>query len=255
MTALRQSPISRRVSASTLDPAEIAKFGKLAAEWWDPNGPFAALHRMNPLRLGFARDRAIEHFGVRQPKPLTGLQVLDLGCGGGLVSTPLARLGANVLGLDGAEEAVMAARAYVQEAGLSAKFEVGTAEGLAERRAGSFDLITALEVVEHVADLNVFLAAVVTLLKPGGLLVVSTINRTPQARALALFAAEKVLNMAPDGAHEFEKLVTPDELQGAAPALEWDHPIGMRFNPLLRSWSLSSDLSINYLRAATKPAS
>lgn len=239
---------------STLDPAEIAKFGKLAAEWWDPKGPFAALHRMNPLRLGFVRDRAQEHFGRRAPRPLSGLKTLDLGCGGGLVSAPLARLGADVLGVDAGGEAVMAARAYAQEAGLSARFQVGAAEDLAAEQAGAFDLITALEVVEHVADLGAFMRAVETLLKPGGLLIVSTINRTPQARALALFAAEKVLHMAPDGAHDFEKLVTPGELEDAAPGLEWDHPIGMVFNPIGRSWSLSSDVSINYLCAATKPA-
>lgn len=235
--------------SSTVDPGEIAKFEALAAQWWDPNGPFAALHRMNPLRLGLIRDAARELWG--QERPLKGKTAIDLGCGGGLVTAPLARMGAQALGVDGAEEAVAAARTYAQGAGLNVRFEVSTAEAEAARTPGAYDLVTALEIVEHVADVGAFLRAAAALLKPGGLLCVSTINRTPQARALALFAAEKVLHMAPDGAHEFEKLVTPAELE-TVDGLDWRAPIGMSFNPVARTWAASGDVSMNYFRAAVK---
>ncbi len=231
---------------STLDPGEIAKFAKLAAAWWDPKGPFAALHRMNPLRLGLIRDAAGEALGG-----LRGTRAIDLGCGGGLITVPLARMGADVLGVDGAPEAIGAARAYAEGAELSARFVVSTAEAEAARTPGAYDIVTALEIVEHVADVRVFLDAAAALLKPGGLLCVSTINRTPQARALALFAAEKVLHMAPEGAHEFEKLVRPEELE-VVDGLEWRAPIGMSFNPVARTWSRSGDVSMNYFRAAVK---
>lgn len=238
--------------AQTVDPGEIAKFNALAAQWWDPAGPFAALHRMNPLRLGLISDVARDALGGA--RPLAGKRVIDLGCGGGLISAPLARMGGDVLGIDGAEEAIAAARAYAAGAGLNAKFAVSTAEAEAARSPAAYDVVAAMEIVEHVADLRVFLEACVTLLRPGGLLVLSTINRTPQARALALFAAEKVLHMAPDGAHEFEKLVTPVELEAATPQLDWRAPVGMSFNPIARTWKASSDVSMNYFRAAVRSA-
>ncbi len=241
--------------ASSRDAAEIEKFAALAATWWDPSGPFAALHRMNPVRLSFIRERASAHFGAPagQSRPLAGLKALDLGCGGGLVTLPLARMGAAAEGLDAGEEAIAAARHQAKAAGLAIQFRVGVAEDWATRAGASYDLITALEIVEHVADLAAFLQAAAALLKPGGLLIVSTINRTPRARALALFAAEKVLRMAPEGAHDFEKLVTPDELSAAAPMLDWETPRGLTFDPIGRRWALSDDVSMNYLRAATKP--
>lgn len=240
--------------ATTLDPQEIAKFSALSASWWDAKGPFAGLHRMNPLRLGFVRERAAKHFGLSGVRPLSGLKAIDLGCGGGLVTLPLARLGAEVIGIDGSADAVGAARLQAQQVGLTARFEVGTAEQRAERHAESADLITALEIVEHVADVTAFLQAASALLKPNGLLIVSTINRTARARALALFAAENVLHMAPEGAHEFEKLVKPEEFSAATPELDWDEAVGMSFDPVGRTWKLSTDTSMNYLRAAVKPA-
>jgi len=239
-------------SSTTVDPAEIAKFAALAAEWWDPKGPFAALHRMNPVRLAFIREQAATHFGPRGARPLAGLAVLDAGCGGGLVSAPLARMGGAVTAIDAGEDAVRAAASYAEGAALKIDFQATTVEALAAEKPAAFDLITALEIVEHVADLAAFLSACETLLKPGGLLVISTINRTPQARALALFAAEKVLNMAPEGAHEYEKLVKPEELEDAAPALEWAPPVGISFDPIGRTWRQTHDVSINYLRAAVK---
>lgn len=249
------------MASSTIDAAEIAKFSALAAEWWDPKGPFGALHRMNPVRLGFIREKAQAHFlpspaggrgdaGAR--KPLSGLTAVDIGCGGGLVSAPLARMGAEVTGLDASEQAIGAASAHADQAGLTIDFRVGTAEALVESGA-RFDLVTALEIVEHVADVNAFLAAAAALVKPGGLIVLSTINRTPKARALAIVGAEKILQWAPDGAHEYEKLVRPEEIRAAAPGIVWDAPVGISYNPLGAGWTLSRDVDVNYLMAGTKP--
>ena len=238
---------------ATIDPAEIEKFSALAAEWWNPKGPFGALHRMNPVRLQYIRDLAIEHFGAKGSKPLAGLSVLDLGCGGGLVSVPLARMGANVTAIDASEEAIGAARAYAGQAGLEIDYRCMTAEALVEK-GERFDLVTALEIVEHVADVNAFLSAASALVKPGGLLVLSTINRTPKARALAITGAERILKWAPEGAHDYEKLVTPEEIRAGAPALTWREPVGVSYQPLGSGWALTRDVSVNYLIAGAKPA-
>jgi 2-polyprenyl-6-hydroxyphenyl methylase/3-demethylubiquinone-9 3-methyltransferase len=235
---------------STADPAEIAKFSALAAEWWNPRGPFGALHRLNPLRLQFIRDLARTHFRTPGARPLDGLEVLDLGCGGGLVSAPLARMGGRVTGADASAEAIGAARAYAEQAGLAIAYETMTAEALAGR---TFDLVTALEIIEHVADVGAFLSAASALVRPGGLLVLSTINRTPKARAFAIVGAERILKWAPEGAHDYDKLVTPEEIRGGAPALQWDEPVGLSFEPLGRGWVLSTDIDINYLMAGRKP--
>jgi len=240
------------IATSTVDPAEIEKFSALAAEWWNPKGPFGALHRLNPVRLGFIRDCAARHFATSSSKPLAGLKVADVGCGGGLVSAPLARMGAEVTAIDGSAEAIGAARAHAQQSGLDINFQNTTAEALVEDGA-QFDLVTALEIVEHVSDVSAFLSAVSALLKPGGLLVLSTINRTPRARALAIVGAERILKWAPEGAHDYDKLVTPDEIRSGAPALQWDEPVGVTFNPLGAGWALSRDVSVNYLIAGYRP--
>jgi 2-polyprenyl-6-hydroxyphenyl methylase/3-demethylubiquinone-9 3-methyltransferase len=237
---------------NTLDPDEVAKFSALAAQWWNPAGPFGALHRLNPVRLGYIRDLAVRHFGTSMRRPLEGLNVLDLGCGGGLVSAPLARMGAHVVGADASPEAIGAARTYARQAGLDIDFECTTAEALVDRGA-SFDLVTALEIVEHVADVPAFLAAAEALVRPGGLLVLSTINRTPKARAFAIVGAERILKWAPEGAHDYDKLVTPDEIRGAAPSLRWQEPVGITYEPLGPGWTLSRDISINYMISATRP--
>ncbi len=241
---------------STLDAAEIEKFGALAREWWNPDGPFAALHRLNPIRLQYIRDLAKRTFalagiGGATRQPLTGLNALDLGCGGGLVSAPLARLGAQVTAIDAAPEAIGAARAYALQAGLDIDFRCTSAEALVETSA-RFDLVTALEIIEHVADVHAFLDAATTLVKPGGLIVLSTINRTPKARALAIVGAERILKWAPEGAHDYDKLVTPGEIRTGAPAIEWEEPVGMSFEPLGRGWTLSRDVSVNYLMAGRR---
>ncbi len=238
--------------ASTLDPDEVAKFNALAAEWWNPKGPFGALHRLNPVRLQVVRDLAQRHFGTAPARPLKGLEVLDLGCGGGLVSVPLARMGADVIGIDAAPEAVGAAQAYAARAGVAVRYENTTAEALMERGA-QFDLVTALEIVEHVADVRVFLEAAAALVKPGGALILSTINRTPKARALAIVGAERILKWAPEGAHDYDKLVTPEEIRAGAPQLSWEEPVGIVYAPLGVGWTLSDDISVNYMITGIRP--
>jgi 2-polyprenyl-6-hydroxyphenyl methylase/3-demethylubiquinone-9 3-methyltransferase len=177
------------------------------------------------------------------------VRVLDLGCGGGLVSVPLARLGADVTGADASAETIAAARAHAEAVGVAVDFRVATAEELAGE---TFDLVLALEIVEHVADVAAFLSACAALVRPGGKLIVSTINRTQKARLFAIVGAERLLRWVPEDTHQYEKLVTPEELVRAAPALAWDAPVGMRFDPLQRTWALSRDVSVNYFRSATR---
>jgi 2-polyprenyl-6-hydroxyphenyl methylase/3-demethylubiquinone-9 3-methyltransferase len=241
------------MAGSTLDPAEIAKFSALAAEWWNPDGPFGALHRMNPVRLQYIRELALRHFNTSARKPLEHVKTLDLGCGGGLVSAPLARMGAKLMAIDASEEAICAASAYADQAGLDITFEATTAEALVER-GETFDLVTALEIVEHVADVSAFLSAASALVAPGGVLVLSTINRTQKARALAIVGAERVLKWAPEGAHDYEKLVTPEEIRAGARALQWDEPVGISYQPLGKGWALSGDIAMNYMMAGQKPS-
>ena len=235
----------------TLDPAEIAKFSALAAQWWNPKGPFGALHRLNPVRLGFIRDTVLRHFATASRHALAGLKTLDLGCGGGLVSAPLARMGAELTAIDASEEAIGAARAYAAQAGLAIDFRCASAEALVAE-GERFDLVAALEIIEHVADANAFLAAAQALVKPDGLLIVSTINRTPKARALAIVGAERILKWAPEGAHDYDKLVTPDEIRAGAAAIVWEEPVGIVYNPIGAGWSLSSDIDVNYIMAGVK---
>ncbi|PZO53187.1 MAG: bifunctional 3-demethylubiquinol 3-O-methyltransferase/2-polyprenyl-6-hydroxyphenol methylase [Alphaproteobacteria bacterium] len=237
--------------ASTLDPAEIAKFSALSAEWWNPSGPFGALHRLNPVRLQYVRELAQTYLGGRGRLPLKGVRTLDLGCGGGLVSAPLARMGADLTAIDASEEAIGAARTYADQAMLDIRFECTTAEALAER-GEQFQLVTALEIIEHVSDVKAFLEAATALVAPGGLLVLSTINRTPKARALAIVGAERILKWAPEGAHDYDKLVTPDEIRSGAPGLKWFEPIGVTYQPLGAGWALSHDVDVNYMMAGQR---
>lgn len=240
----------------TIDPAEIAKFERLAGEWWDPDGKFKPLHKFNPARLAIIRDGIAEHFGreVRGPKPLSGLRVLDIGCGGGLVCEPMARLGAEVVGADPAPTNISVARLHAEASGLAIDYRATTAEALAN--AGeSFDIILALEVVEHVSDIRAFLTACASLLRPGGVLFVATINRTAKAFGLAIVGAEYVLRWLPRGTHDYAKLVRPEELHTAleGASLSVMARIGMSYNPVSDRWKRSGNTDVNYMMVAAKP--
>jgi len=243
----------------SIDPDEVAKFSAMAAEWWDPKGKFKPLHKFNPVRLGFIRDTACAHFGLddKARKPLEGLRVLDIGCGGGLVSEPMARLGASVTGVDASEANIKTALTHAREGDLDIDYRAGTAEGLLEAGVEPFDIVLNLEVVEHVADPAQFMKDTAALLRPGGLMIAATLNRTPKAFALAIVGAEYVLRWLPPGTHEFSKFLTPAEV--AAPlqmaGLETDRPQGVSYNPVSDSWRLSDDTKVNYMLVARRPVS
>jgi 2-polyprenyl-6-hydroxyphenyl methylase/3-demethylubiquinone-9 3-methyltransferase len=242
--------------AATLDPAEVDRFARLASEWWDANGKFRTLHLIGPARLAFLRDEALRHFGRTGGgrRPLDGLAVLDIGCGGGLVCEPLARLGARVTGIDPAADNIEAARRHAAGQGLAVNYGAGRVEDLAAEER-TFDVVVCLEVVEHVPDVGAFLKTCAALVRPGGLMLLSTINRTLKAYLLAIVGAEYVLRWLPVGTHQWERFVTPDELRRDLGAAGLDAPVfrGLVYSPLADSWSLSADTDVNYLAAAAKP--
>ncbi len=243
-------------SSVTLDEEQVANFAAMADEWWDPHGKFRPLHELNPVRLTFIRDSLCAHFGrdARAPHALKGLAIADIGCGGGLLCEPMARLGATVTGLDPAEESIDAARAHAAGQGLDIDYRADLAETLAE--AGEqFDAVLAMEVVEHVPDVPAFVKVAVKLVRPGGIMLLSTINRTLKSYALAIVGAEYVLRWLPIGTHRWDRFVTPDELAAACHGSGFDETSrkGMIFNPLAGSWNLSTDTDVNYLMAAARP--
>lgn len=242
--------------AATVDSAEIAHFNAMAADWWDPAGKFRPLHQMNPLRIGYARDRICARTGrdPLAPKPLAGLAILDIGCGGGLLSEPMARLGARVTGVDAGAEAIGVARAHAADAGLDIDYRHGTAEELAASGA-RFDVVLALEIVEHVADVDAFCQALATLLKPGGTLVMSTLNRTRRAWAFAILGAEHLLRIVPRGTHDWRKFLKPHELAAALrqAGLAVEDVAGMVPDPRQGDWRLAPHrLGVNYILQAAK---
>jgi 2-polyprenyl-6-hydroxyphenyl methylase / 3-demethylubiquinone-9 3-methyltransferase len=251
---MRTDPLE---SATTVDAGEIAKFERMATEWWDPDGKFRPLHKFNPVRLAYVRDVVAEHFG-RDPKrgmPLADLRLLDIGCGGGLLAEPMARLGAETVGIDPSAMNVEVARRHAERGDLAIDYRATTAEALVE--AGEiFDVVLAMEVIEHVADVDAFIAACAALVKPGGLLIVATINRTAKAFALAILGAEYVLRWLPRGTHDYSKLVRPAELESALTAarLAVVARTGVRYNPLADRWSRAADMDVNYMIVAGKPA-
>ena len=239
--------------ASTVDRAEIAKFEAMAEAWWDPTGKFRPLHRLNPIRIGFIRDRLAERVGRSplEPEPLRGLSILDIGCGGGLLAEPLARLGATVTGIDAAERNIDIARAHAETVGAKVTYLPCTAEDLAVG-GHQYDAVLAMEIVEHVADLGSFVAASADLLKPDGLMFVATLNRTVKSFAMAIVGAEYVLRWLPRGTHDWRRFVRPSELAERlrANGLTLKQLAGVRYNPLDDSFSLGRDCSVNYLAVA-----
>jgi 2-polyprenyl-6-hydroxyphenyl methylase/3-demethylubiquinone-9 3-methyltransferase len=236
--------------APTIDEAEVARFSALAAEWWNPRGKMAVLHKFNPVRLAYIRDAACKRFD-RNPKQLDclkDLRILDIGCGGGILCEPLARLGARMVGADPAEKNIAAARLHAGEGGLAIDYRATTAEALAD--AGErFDIVLAMEVVEHVADLKLFVARCAEMVRPGGLMIVATINRTLKSFALAIVGAEYVLRWLPRGTHQWDRFVTPDELEIAMEraGLRTTDERGVIYNLLADRWELSTDTDVNYM--------
>ncbi len=247
-----------QAAQTTIDPDEVAKFEAMAAEWWDPNGKFKPLHMLNPCRLDYITSQIAAEFDrdLSTREPFKGLRILDIGCGGGLLSEPMARLGAEVVGADAAERNIPVAQVHAEQSGLDIDYRHTTAEALAE--AGEqFDALLNMEVVEHVAEPRTYLTACRQLLRPGGIHLCSTINRNAKSFAMAIVGAEYVMRWLPKGTHEWHKFITPDELYellkqaGLVPV---DRK-GFVFNPVLWTWSLSPrDLSVNYVTASLKPA-
>ena len=242
-----------RQDGSSIDPAEVARFEAISKDWWDPKGPMAVLHKFNPVRLAFVRDLACARFGrdAKTLRALEGLSLVDIGCGGGVLSEPLARLGASVTGLDPASGHVAVARAHAEASGLDIAYRDETIEALVAV-GDRFDIVLAMEVVEHVADVQAFVNACCQAVKPGGLLVMATLNRTLKSYALAIVGAEYVLRWLPRGTHDWEKFVTPDELSAAIETggLSIGESRGVAYNPLTDRWSESRDESVNYMLAA-----
>lgn len=258
MTATSELPKADAANpaANTADPEEVARFAAIAEEWWDPAGKFRPLHQLAPVRMAFIRDHLVAHFGLDDTlaAPLKGLRILDVGCGGGLVSEPLARLGATVTAIDAAAENIEIARLHAAEAGLDIDFRCARPEDLA-REGLAFDVVVSLEVVEHVADLDAFMRAIAAMVQPGGAMVLSTINRTVKSLALAKVMAEYVLRWVPAGTHNWRKFIKPSELASGLrhAGMEVTALEGMSYQPVSDIWRRSRDLGVNYLAFAAKP--
>lgn len=241
---------------TTVDDAEVAKFEAMAAEWWDTEGKFKPLHMLNPTRLDYITSQIAAEYGrdMTQDAPFAGLRILDIGCGGGLLAEPMARLGADVVGADAAERNIPVAQVHAEQSGLTIDYRHTTAEALA-MDGEQFDVVLNMEVVEHVADPLAYLTACQRLLKPGGLMVCSTLNRNPKSYLMAIIGAEHVMRWLPKGTHEWSKFITPDELFDLIREAGLD-PVdrkGFVFNPLLWTWGISDrDLSVNYVTASVK---
>jgi len=248
--------VTEKARVSSVDEAEVERFSRHAADWWDPRGPMAALHKFNPVRLGYIRDQAAAHFG-RDPKKLDclkGLRMLDIGCGGGILSEPLARLGADMLGADPSEDNITAAQSHARDAGVAIDYRATTAEELSAAKE-RFDVVLAMEVVEHVADFDAFVATCASMVKPGGLMIAATLNRTLKSFALAIVGAEYILRWLPRGTHQWDKFVRPVELETAIErgGLAVIAERGVIYNPFADRWQLSPDLDVNYMLVAQRP--
>ena len=242
---------------TTIDQSEVDRFSAMAAEWWSPTGKFRPLHKFNPVRLTYIKQKVCERFGrdINDPKAFKGLRFLGIGCGGGLLCEPMARMGAEIVGADASPVNIEVAKIHAAQSGVEIDYRAVTAEALAE--AGEkFDVVLNMEVVEHVADVDLFMEKCAAMVKPGGLMFVATINRTLKARALAIFMAENVLRWLPKGTHQFEKLVRPEELENplSGSGMRIVDRNGVFYNVLQDSWNLSRDMDVNYMVLAERPA-
>jgi len=244
---------------SSIDAADVARFSAVAAEWWDPGGKFAPLHRFNPVRLGFIRERTLGHFerDGRTRRPFVGLRLLDIGCGGGLLCEPMARLGFSATGVDASERNIAVAAAHADQGGLDIDYRAAAAEDLLAASEPGFDVVLNMEVIEHVADPGAFLRDCGRLLNPGGLMILATLNRTLAALALAKVGAEYVLRWVPAGTHDWRRFLRPDEIREfvAGEHLIVEGPFGVTFDPLSAKWSVTRDSRINYMMTLAKPPS
>jgi len=252
----RTASVNANPSGQTVDPEEVEKFAALAEDWWDPDGKFRPLHRMNPVRLRYILDRITAHFG-RDPsgdQPLAGLTILDIGCGGGLLCEPLTRLGARVTGIDATHRSIAVAIQHAQDSGLKIDYRATTAENLAAQ-GENYDAVISMEVVEHVADVDAFLTACTSLVDPKGVLLLSTLNRTPKSWLFAIAAAEYLLRWLPRGTHDWRRFLRPSELAAGLrkQGMELEDLTGVAYNPLDDSWRLAPrDLEVNYMLTALK---
>ena len=246
------------MTVSSIDPDEVARFSAIAAEWWDPKGKFAPLHRFNPVRLAFIREQALARFGRdgRARRPFEGLTLLDIGCGGGLLSEPMSRLGFSVTGVDASERNIGVARAHADEQGVSIDYRASTAEALLAEGAGPFDVVLNMEVIEHVADPGAYLRDCARLVAPGGLMIVATLNRTLKALALAKVGAEYVLRWLPAGTHDWRRFLKPEEVAGflVDEPVRVEGPFGVAYDPLSGRWSQSADAQVNYMMTVMRDA-
>ncbi|MEM0898744.1 MAG: bifunctional 2-polyprenyl-6-hydroxyphenol methylase/3-demethylubiquinol 3-O-methyltransferase UbiG [Pseudomonadota bacterium] len=244
-------------SQTTIDDAEVEQFSRLASEWWNPTGKFKPLHKFNPVRLAYIRETVCAHFDrdLNQPKPFAGLRFLDIGCGGGLLSEPMARLGADVVGADASATNIEVAKIHMAQSGLDIDYRATSAEAL-QQAGEQFDVILNMEVVEHVADVDLFIKSCAAMVKPNGLMFIATINRTAKARALAIFMAENVLRWLPKGTHQYEKLVKPEELEKALVGTGVDifERSGVFYNVLADEWRRSKDMDVNYMVVSKRAA-
>ncbi|MEL7273309.1 MAG: bifunctional 2-polyprenyl-6-hydroxyphenol methylase/3-demethylubiquinol 3-O-methyltransferase UbiG [Pseudomonadota bacterium] len=244
------------LAETTIDQSEVDRFSALAQEWWNPTGKFKPLHKFNPVRLTYIRERLCAHFDrdIKAPDALKGLRILDIGCGGGLLCEPLARMGADVVGADAGETNIEVAKLHAAQSGLQIDYRATTAEELAA--AGeTFDVVLNMEVVEHVSDVDLFLTACADMVRKDGLMLVATINRTFKARALAIVMAEQVLRWLPKGTHQYEKLVKPEEIARPVEAagMKVMEKLGVFYNPISDRWNRSNDTDVNYMMLTHRP--
>jgi len=248
--------LSDQAAGPSIDPADVARFSAQAAEWWDAKGPFAPLHKFNPARLAFVRDRAAERFGrdVKTRNAFDGLTLLDVGCGGGLMAEPMRRLGFAVTAIDASAENIGTARAHAEQQALDIAYRAATVEQLEAEGAGPFDLVLTLEVIEHVADPEAFIRACSRLVKPGGMMVVATLNRTLKSLALGKIAAEYLLRWVPAGTHDWNQFLKPDEIRRmlSEEPVAVSGPFGLVYDPFTDRWSEGDDAGINYIMVATR---